>query len=175
MSEHYMFQLGFVFKCHVPVSLICNKHGFVFSLGPCCESLWYKVHYAPLFLKVALVSLAAAVAGWAVGRGSHSSTSQLNLSAFCGIGVHLVVVYGVFRRCQGVLRSIRGCSGCIMCQKRHRLSREVDECKPLAVGVGTAWVVPQDTGWTTFVGAVVVGTVAGSLVGRCRLTLSNPR
>ena len=42
------------------------------------------MHYAPLFLKVALVSLAAAVCGW-------------------------------------------------------------------AVGVATAWLVPQHTGWTTFV------------------------
>jgi hypothetical protein len=24
---------------------------------------------------------------------------------------------GVFRRCQGVLRSIRGCSGCTLCEK----------------------------------------------------------
>jgi len=40
----------------------------------------------------------------------------------------------VFRRCQGVVRSIRG-SGRILCQKRLRLSWEVDECKPLAVGM----------------------------------------
>ena len=49
------------------------------------------------------------------GRGSHSSTFRLNLSAFCGIGLHLGVVEGVFERCQGVFRSIRGCSGCILC------------------------------------------------------------
>ena len=46
------------------------------------------------------------------GRGLHSST-RLNLSGFCGIGVLVALVEGVFRRCQGVFRSIRGCSGCI--------------------------------------------------------------
>ena len=35
------------------------------------------------------------------GRGSHSSTFRLNLSAFRGIGVQLGVVQGVFRRRQG--------------------------------------------------------------------------
>jgi len=30
--------------------------------------------------------------------------------------------YWVFRRCRGVLRSIRGCSGWILCQKRLKLS-----------------------------------------------------
>jgi len=30
-----------------------------------------------------------------------------------------------------VLGGIRGCLGCIWCQKRLRLSSEVDECKPL--------------------------------------------
>ena len=38
---------------------------------------------------------------------------------------------GVFRR---VSKGIRGYSGCILCQKRLRLSVKVDECKPLAVG-----------------------------------------
>ena len=37
----------------------------------------------------------------------------------------------MFRRCQRVLRSIKGCSGCILCQKWLRLCGEVDECKPL--------------------------------------------
>ena len=46
------------------------------------------------------------------GRGLHSSTFRLNLCAFYGIGVHVGVVEGVFRRCQWVLRSCRGCSGC---------------------------------------------------------------
>ena len=56
------------------------------------------------------------------GRCLHSSTFRFILSAFCGIGVHLGVVFGVIRRCQGVLRCIRGCLGCILCQKRLRLS-----------------------------------------------------
>ena len=56
------------------------------------------------------------------GKGLHSFTSWLNLSAFCGIGVHSGVIEEVFRRCQGVLRSISGCLGCILCQKRLRLS-----------------------------------------------------
>jgi hypothetical protein len=32
------------------------------------------------------------------GRGLHSSTFRHNVSAFCGIGVQLGIVYGVFRR-----------------------------------------------------------------------------
>ena len=36
------------------------------------------------------------------GRGLHSSTFQLNLSACCVTGVHLGGVDGVFRRCQGI-------------------------------------------------------------------------
>jgi len=55
-------------------------------------------------------------------RGLHSSTFRLNFSAFCGIGMHSGVVLGVFRRCQGVARSIKGCSECIFCQKWLRLS-----------------------------------------------------
>ena len=61
------------------------------------------------------------------GRGSHSSTFRLNLSPFCGIGVHLGLVQGVFGRCQGALRSMRGCSGCILRQKRLRLSKDVEQ------------------------------------------------
>jgi len=57
-----------------------------------------------------------------LARGLLSSTFRLNLSAFCGIWVHLGVVQGLFRRCQGVFRSIRGCAGCTLCQKRLRLS-----------------------------------------------------
>jgi len=51
------------------------------------------------------------------GRGLHSSTFQLNVSAFCAIG-------GAFREH----------SGCILCQKRLRLSCKADECKPLLHG-----------------------------------------
>ena len=36
-------------------------------------------------------------------RGLHTSTFRLTLSAFCGIGLHLGLVEGVFRWCQGVL------------------------------------------------------------------------
>ena len=53
------------------------------------------------------------------GRGIHSSTFQLNISALCGIG-------GAFRGC---LRGdwqvpwyMRGCIGCVLRQKRLRLS-----------------------------------------------------
>jgi hypothetical protein len=53
------------------------------------------------------------------GRGLHSSTFQLSLSAFCGIG-------GAFRGClggvQGVSGGIRGWLRYILYQKRFRLS-----------------------------------------------------
>jgi hypothetical protein len=56
-------------------------------------------------------------AGKDMGRGLHSSTVSfwLNLSAFCGI-------QGAFRGIYEVSRGIRGCLGCILCQKRLRLS-----------------------------------------------------
>jgi len=41
-----------------------------------------------------------------VGRGLHSSTFRLNVSAFCGIGVHLGIFYAVLRRCYGILGGI---------------------------------------------------------------------
>jgi hypothetical protein len=44
------------------------------------------------------------------GRGLHSSTFRLNVSTFCVIGGAsrgcLGVVWGVFRRCQGILRGM---------------------------------------------------------------------
>ena len=53
------------------------------------------------------------------GRGLHSSTSQLNVSAFYGIG-------GAFRGClvgvEEELWGIRGCLGYILCWKQLRLS-----------------------------------------------------
>ena len=51
------------------------------------------------------------------GRGLHSSAFQLNVSAFCGsaFGSFWGVVCGV-------LRCMRRCLGCILCQKRLRLS-----------------------------------------------------
>jgi len=45
--------------------------------------------------------------------------------------VHLGVAKGVFL---GVLLGSRGCSGCILSQKRLGLSSKVDECKPLVGG-----------------------------------------
>jgi len=45
------------------------------------------------------------------GRGLHSFTFRLNLSAFCGIGVNVGVDAGVFRRCQGVFRRCQGVLG----------------------------------------------------------------
>ena len=49
------------------------------------------------------------------GRGLHSSTIQLNVSDFCGIGVAFMGYLG------GVARYYGG-SGCILCQKRLWLS-----------------------------------------------------
>ena len=68
----------------------------------------------------------------AVGRGSHLSTFRLNVSAFYGIG-------GAIRGYQGVDEEVFGaimrCPGCILCQKRLRLSWELNECTPLPVGI----------------------------------------
>jgi len=54
-----------------------------------------------------------------LGRGLHSSTFWLNVSAFCGIGV-------TFGGCVGgayeVWAVLGGCLACIWCQKRLRLS-----------------------------------------------------
>ena len=55
-----------------------------------------------------------------LGRGLHSSTFRLNVSPLWEIG-------GAVRGCfiggvEGVLWGIRGCLGCILCQKRLRLS-----------------------------------------------------
>jgi len=60
-------------------------------------------------------------------RGLHSSTFQLNVRAFCGIGGAFTgwVVQGVIERCWEVL-------GGVLYQKRFRLSSEVDECQPLS-------------------------------------------
>jgi hypothetical protein len=70
----------------------------------------------------------------AAGRGLHSSTFWLNLSAFCGTGA-------AFMGCLGgiwaVTRGVRGCLGCYLCQIWLSLSRKVVECKPLAAGTTT--------------------------------------
>ena len=55
----------------------------------------------------------------ALGRGLHSSTSQLNLSAFRGIGGAL---RGCVRGVQEVSGGIRGYLGYVLCQKRLKLS-----------------------------------------------------
>jgi len=50
-----------------------------------------------------------------VARGLHSSTFQLNVSAFCGIGGALKdcsgVILRVFRKCRGVLGGVKGVKG----------------------------------------------------------------
>ena len=61
-------------------------------------------------------------------RRLHSSTFQHNVSAFCGTGGALRCFEGV---CTGCWAVIRGWFGCILCQKRLRLSCKVDECEPL--------------------------------------------
>ena len=40
------------------------------------------------------------------GRGLHTSTSRLNVSAFCGIGGTFRGCLGVFNSCQGVLGDV---------------------------------------------------------------------
>jgi hypothetical protein len=50
------------------------------------------------------------------------------------------------------------------------LSRKVDECKPLALGPKEYW----SSSWNRFDFFIVMGSVM-DLVGRCKLTLSNPR
>jgi hypothetical protein len=50
------------------------------------------------------------------GRGLHSSTFRLNVSAFSGMG-------DAFRDCFGGCAGVcRRCLGCILCQKRLKLS-----------------------------------------------------
>jgi hypothetical protein len=61
----------------------------------------------------------------------HSFTSQLNLSAFYEIG-------GARRDCVARFKSVLGgclwCVGCFVCETRLKLSRNVNECKPLVAG-----------------------------------------
>ena len=52
-----------------------------------------------------------------MGRGLHSSTSQLNVSTFCVIGVAFTGYLGSVEEVPG---DMRGCSGRILCQKRLR-------------------------------------------------------
>jgi len=61
-------------------------------------------------------------------RGLHSSNFRLNVSALCEIGgAFRIFVWGVLDGSGGM----KGSLGCILCQKRLRLSRKMDECKPL--------------------------------------------
>jgi hypothetical protein len=46
------------------------------------------------------------------GRGLHSSTFRLNVSAFCGLGG---ACRGCIRGLQEVSRDSRGCLGCVLC------------------------------------------------------------
>ena len=59
---------------------------------------------------------AKALESQVLGRGLHSSTFWLNLSAFCGIGVACGGCVGVFSG------GVWGCLGCTLCQERLKLS-----------------------------------------------------
>jgi len=69
------------------------------------------------FLELPIGAAAVTVTGHALvpGRGLHSFTFQLNVSAFCGIQGALRVCLGVllrvFRRCRGVLGDVWGLKG----------------------------------------------------------------
>ena len=67
------------------------------------------------------------------GRGLHSSTFQLNLSALHGIGA---ACKGCVARDKGVFRV---CRVFCVCQTRLKLSLKVNECKPLVAGEYGAW------------------------------------
>jgi len=58
---------------------------------------------------------AVCAAEGAPGRGLHSSTFWLNLSAFCGIG-------GACRGCLKRTRGVSGLQGELLCQNRLKLS-----------------------------------------------------
>jgi len=51
-------------------------------------------------------------------RDLHSSTFQLNVSAFCGIRSAFTGHLGCFTGVGGFI----GCFGCVLCQKRLKLS-----------------------------------------------------
>jgi len=53
-----------------------------------------------------------------LGRGLHSSNFRLNVSAFCGIGG----AFGGSLDCVEEVSGFQGHLGCILCQKRLRLS-----------------------------------------------------
>ena len=70
--------------------------------------------------RVRLVAPPADVSA-AAAAGAYTRPLFGSTRAFFGIRVHLGIVQGVFRKCEGVLRSIRGCLGCVLCQQRLRL------------------------------------------------------
>ena len=73
-------------------------------------------------------------------RGLHSFTSQLNVSAFYGIGG----AWGGFVACvKGVFRVVR--VFCV-CQARLKLSSKVNECKPLPTARKRLRSCPSGTG-----------------------------
>jgi hypothetical protein len=58
-----------------------------------------------------------------LGKDLHSSTFRFNLSAFCGIGgAFSGYLGGIAWGIRGYLGDIWGCLGCVLCQKRLRLS-----------------------------------------------------
>jgi len=63
------------------------------------------------------------------GRGLHSSTSQFNVSSFCGTLGTCCIKMGHNSSETGRTAAYR--------RERLRLSREVDECRPLLGGHGT--------------------------------------
>ena len=76
------------------------------------------------------------------GKGLHSSTIQLNLSAFCGIG-------GAFMSCLEDIRGYHGVSGGIwgyqevswvyLVSETAQVELKVDECKALPGGSWAGW------------------------------------
>jgi len=87
----------------------------------CLERLTRSDGHTPYFQ-----ALAAVYAVGVAGRGLHSSTFQLNLSALCGNrgcieGLFRVYFAGVEEVSEGV-GGCRGFKGCISCQTRLRLS-----------------------------------------------------
>jgi hypothetical protein len=88
------------------------------ALPPLTDAQWCTLLTSDCYTKP-LPQGAPAVSPWAPGRGLHSSTLWLNVSALCGIGG---ACWGCRGGVYGVIGGIRGCLGCVLCQKRLRLS-----------------------------------------------------
>ena len=71
-------------------------------------------HELPVALRRLAVRLLLVVA---TGGGSHSSTFRLNLSALCGTESTFL---GCLGGAWGVTGGMKGCLGCMLCQKRLR-------------------------------------------------------